>query len=198
MVRKSFSFRRLLFFTGAFILVALVLSLILFRFGFPRLLGLGQPHTFSTPQAQIHPELMDQMVKHSSYGDVEDLDDLITFTMQRTSENLYPDLYHSYSLHFRELRAAHCLEYSHFFGSAFNSFAGAKGIPFRAIVVRSEEATFAGQRIPLSGFENHDWIMIIPAGSESTGQIAISRGLRFLDPMFYDLFYIADIEASIH
>ncbi|MCB1169729.1 MAG: hypothetical protein KDK25_05315, partial [Leptospiraceae bacterium] len=56
-------------------------------------------------------------------GGVSSRDDLVAFSLERSNELLDPDLNHGFSLEFASPRPAHCLEYSHYFGSIFNKLA---------------------------------------------------------------------------
>ncbi len=139
-----------------------VLGIVAFRMILPALLSLGPPHTFSSPAAQLSPDLLASWQTEAKDSGIRDRDELVEFVLHRTAGILHPDLNHTYSLEFKTPRPAHCLEYSHLFGTMFNHLAKQLDIEYRAMVVRSNTARFAGQKIPLPGFDNHDWILVVP------------------------------------
>lgn len=69
------------------------------------------------------PELLSAIEAHPDLGGVSSRDDLVAFSLERSNELLDPDLNHGFSLEFASPRPAHCLEYSHYFGSIFNKLA---------------------------------------------------------------------------
>ncbi|MCB1139240.1 MAG: hypothetical protein KDK23_10815 [Leptospiraceae bacterium] len=185
-------------FRAGWIILLLAGLLILLAWLFiPHLLTLAGPHQFTVPFARIAPELISTIEAHPNLSQVSSKDDLVAFALERSNELLKPDLNHGFSLDFASPRPAHCLEYSHYFGSIFNRLARRRNIPYRAFVVRSQQARFAGQSIPLPGFQNHDWVLIVPETEKAPSLSGLSSEALYLDPMLYDVFLISNIEVSV-
>ncbi|HBS05791.1 MAG TPA: hypothetical protein DEA96_12545 [Leptospiraceae bacterium] len=177
--------------------ILLIMGIVAYRMIVPALLTLGPPHTFSHPAAQLSPDLLASWQKEAKDSGIGDRDELVEFVLRRTAGILHPDFNHTYSLEFKTPRPAHCLEYSHLFGTTFNHLARKLGIEYRAMVVRSNTARFAGQKIPLPGFDNHDWILVVPLVNYVLSSQAFSSDSLYLDPMLYDVFFVSDVEASV-
>lgn len=203
--------RRLGLWIAGFLLVAPGIIFLLHAFA-PHLLTLGPPHRVYEVRGKLTEDLAGRILSHPDANTIHGLDDLIRFSLQRTSELLHPGLDHPFSLVFANPREGHCLEYSHLFGTIFNLLAIKKGIDHRALVVRSSDPRFVGRAIPLAGFESHDFVMIKAGQSGPRGRSPGAAGSEFalyledsnlanhalfIDAMFYDVFYIYDIRHSI-
>lgn len=76
-----------------------------------------------------------------------------------------------------ESRAGNCIEYSHLFVRVFDMVVTRSKIAAKAYVVHSSRAEVFGYAVPLPGFRDHDWVLIVDN---------VDKRRWFVDPTFDD------------
>ena len=157
--------------------------------------GLLLPVTFHAPHAArasgASPDeplsrSIDTRIKDATIGST---DELLRFGLEATARDLHFGLGHATSLRFGTAeREANCIEYAHLYVAIFNRAAAKKHIAARAWVVHSE-ARVLGEKLPLRGLDDHDWVLVVPSEPKEPR--------RFVDPTFYDFGLSWDIAANV-
>lgn len=152
-------------------------------------LTLAGPHEVSEPRGSIHTDWKRAWKNQLEREPPADVGGLIRLAQVFTNERMWFDLSHRTRLSFGpRARAAHCLEYSHFFarlvqiGSPYLP----AGPPIEVRVVRSHAPRVWGWSLPWRGFENHDWVYV-------------TRGRKrwFWDPSLADAGLEGDLRGSV-
>jgi len=167
------------------------------RFLVPSLLfaGLLLPVTFHAPHAarasgaaldDALSRSVDARIEAAGLGTVEEV---LELGLSATARDLHFGLAHTTTLRFGTTdREANCIEYAHLFAAIFNRAAARKHVAARAWVVHSE-ARVLGQKLPMRGLDDHDWVLVVPADPKEKR--------RFVDPTFYDLGLGWDITSNV-
>lgn len=149
------------------------------------LAGLLLPVTFHAPHtSRASAASLDEPLARSIDARVRDAhltttEDVLQFGLAATARELHFGLAHRTTLRFGTTdREANCIEYAHLFVAIFNRAAAKKHVAARAWVVHSE-ARVLGQKLPMHGLDDHDWVLIVPVDGKEKR--------RFVDPTFYDL-----------
>jgi len=149
------------------------------------------PHTARVPSATLSSELAKRVDETLGQAPPKSPEELLTFALRTTGAELHFGLGHRTSLRFegRE-REGNCIEYAELFATLYNRAAVRTAVTARAYSVHSGDARVFGQTLPVRGFGDHDWVLIvIRKGSESTQ--------LFVDPTLYDAGLGWDISRSV-
>jgi hypothetical protein len=152
-------------------------------------LWLGGPHRLSRPSARLAPALWTRISADLATADVRTVEQAIAFSLQVTTRQLHFGLGHRTSLAFGTAeREGHCVEYAHLFAQVLERVARSRRLELDAYVAHSPRARLFGYRLPVRGFEDHDWVLVV---DRCTGK------RHFLDPSFDDMGLGADIRSSV-
>lgn len=139
------------------------------------LLELSPQHVVANPKAKLDPTLRKEVLDGMKGRAFAGGNDVVAYALEVTGAHLHFGMAHKTSLAFTTAeREANCVEYAHLFGEVAELVAKEAKVDLKIRVVRSR-ATLAGQRIPLKGWDTHDWVLV-KSGDET----------RFLDPSFDD------------
>ncbi len=102
----------------------------------------------------------------------------VAFALDYTARRLRFGLGHPTSLDFSRVpRQGNCVEYAYLFAAAFNAAAARAHLTARAFRVHSDAARVFGMALPLRGWTDHDWTLVVDPAD----------GTRlYLDPTLYD------------
>lgn len=161
--------------------------------GFPRLmLELHPPHTASASRASIDKALAQEIAGELSQAPPQDADGALKTALRLTGRHLHFGLSHKTQLSFSNTeREANCIEYAHLFTKIFSLAAKAAGLSFKVYAVHSAHANVLGARLPMPGWQDHDWVLIelSPGGAESKR--------LYVDPTLHDAGLGWNIEESV-
>ena len=144
----------------------------------------GGPHVVLASAPALNAEKRRDLAKALAMHPPLTLAEMRDFALDYTAKSLRFSLGHPISYQFDlGVRDGNCVEYSYLFAQAFNAAAGANevargGVRARAFAVRSTHANFFGAAIPLAGFEEHDWVLIVGDGAGGERM--------YVDPTLYD------------
>ncbi len=148
-------------------------------------LSLEPHHSLRAPSATLSEELANE-------ADVvlarpRDVPQAIDRALSLTGRSLRFGLWHRGSSRFSvEPREGHCVEYANLFAALVQRWANTHAVPARAWVVRSR-ARLWGQRVPLPGWADHDWVLVTHRD-----------GRRWMiDPTFSDLWLGEDLTLAV-
>ncbi len=180
---------RCLWITAALLLIATAAVAAIPRFG----IELHAPHTARRKAATLDKDLaraIEASLARATIGTVEEARD---FALAVTDRMLHFGLEHETRMSFDSTpREANCIEYAHLFAYVFDMAAERARLPARAYVIHTEKARVFGQKVPLRGFDDHDWALIEDR-SIGTGE---ARRL-YVDPTLHDAGLGWDISASV-
>ncbi len=150
------------------------------------LLELSPAHAVVSPGATLAPTLRAEVLAGMKGRAFASSADVVSYALEVSRAKLHFGMDHSTSLRFGEAeREGNCIEYAHLFGEVVELVAKEAKIDMKVRVVRSR-ATLAGQRIPLEGWDTHDWVLV-KAGTET----------RLLDPSFDDAGLGVELEKVV-
>lgn len=159
------------------------------------LAGLLVPVTFHAPHAaRASAASLDAALSRSVDARIEgaslaSTEAVLQFALAATARDLHFGLAHTTTLRFGTTdREANCIEYAHLFTAIFNRAAAKKQVAARAWVVHSE-ARVLGQKLPVRGLDDHDWVLIVPRDP--------TEKRRLVDPTFYDFGLGWDIASNV-
>jgi hypothetical protein len=144
------------------------------------------PHTASLPQANVAPAIVVSL--RARLGTSPVLASTLTeAVLAETDARLHFGLSHRTKLELgaRE-REGNCIEYAQLFTTLFDRIAMEERLSARAYAVHSAKAQVLGQRVPLRGWGDHDWVLVVDGASR-----------RYLDPTRSDLGLAADIADAV-
>lgn len=125
-------------------------------------LTLVPSHQVRAPAARIAPAVAARIDAATPAGAV-DAAAITRAMLGVTGAQLYFGLDHRTALAFTAAaREGNCVEYAHLFAAGFNRMAARRGVTARAWVVRSQARLF-GQRVPMRGWTDHDWVLVVGA-----------------------------------
>jgi hypothetical protein len=154
-------------------------------------LTLRPPHALRSPAATLDAALVRRIDAALADARIEATEDAIAFALAQTGEVLRFGLDHPSRLRFgAEEREAHCVEYAHLFAAVLERAAAARGLRARAWVVHSGQARLFGWAVPLPGFQDHDWVLVV---AEEGGQVRSYH----VDPTFSDAWLGWDVQRNV-
>jgi hypothetical protein len=125
------------------------------RFG----ISLLPPHVARRSSATVSPKLLAEI--DAAAPAVATVADARAVALRITGAHLHFGLSHPTTLAFDVgERERNCIEYAHLFARVFDQLASKAGISARAYAVHSTKARVFGIKVPLRGFEDHDWALI--------------------------------------
>jgi hypothetical protein len=176
--------------TLALLLIATAAGAALPHFAFELL----APHTARRSAASLDDPLRRAIDDGLARKEPATVDQALDFALSVTDQLLYFGLSHSTSQSFSAApREGNCIEYAHLFAKVFDKAAAKKGLSARAFVVHSEKARLFGQKMPMKGWEDHDWVVIEDKSGDEKGA---PRRL-YVDPTLHDAGLGWDIEANV-
>jgi hypothetical protein len=149
------------------------------------------PHTVKRGAAVLDKKLeraVDESLARATPDSVESAMDIALSASDRL---LHFGLTHPTSLSFAAVeREGNCIEYAHLFARVFDKAAARAKLDARAYVVHSAKAEVLGHKVPLPGWEDHDWVLI----QQGTGEDAVRW---YVDPTMHDAGLGWDISANV-
>jgi hypothetical protein len=122
---------------------------------------------------------------------IDSVEAAMDFSLSASDRLLRFGLHHPQSLTFSAAeREGNCVEYAHLFARVFDKAAQRAGLDARAYVVHSARAELFGRKVPLPGWEDHDWVLI------QTGPGDEARRL-YVDPTMHDAGLGWDVSANV-
>lgn len=145
------------------------------------------PHVAKKSAASVDPKLVAEIDAQAAKSAPKTVDDVLRRSLEISDAHLHFGLQHPTLLSFGAgEREANCIEYAHLYAFTFDRIASKAGVKARAFVVHSAKARVFGMKIPMKGWEDHDWVLV-DAGS--------SR--RFVDPTLHDAGLGWNIESNV-
>ncbi|MFO0754855.1 MAG: hypothetical protein U0359_00065 [Byssovorax sp.] len=180
---------RWIWITIALLLVATAAGAALPHFAFE----LQAPHAARRSQAVLDDALRIAIDAGLQKNPPQSTDQAVDFSLAVTDKIFHFGLEHPTSLRFAAAeREGNCVEYAHLFAKVFERAALAGHISARAFVVHSDKARLFGQKVPMKGWENHDWVLI----EDRSGDDKAPRRL-YVDPTLHDTGLGWDIESNV-
>jgi hypothetical protein len=178
---------RWLWITIALLLVATAAAAALPHFAFE----LQAPHAARRSAAALDPALdraIEAGLDKSKPNTVEEARD---FALSVTDKLLRFGLGHKTSLSFSlGEREANCIEYAELFARVFERAAAAARLPAKVYVVHSGKARLFGQKVPMRGWDDHDWVILEDRTSGEAERL-------FIDPTLHDAGLGWDIASNV-
>lgn len=150
-----------------------------------RLLELSPRHVVAQPKAKLDAALRKEVLEGLRGRTLATRGDVVDYALEVTRAHLHFGMDHGTSMAFTTGdREANCIEYAHLFATVAEIAAKESKVELKVRVVRSR-ATLGGVKIPLRGWDTHDWVVV--GGAEA----------RYLDPSFDDAGLGADLERVV-
>ncbi|MEO6954375.1 MAG: hypothetical protein ABI321_21435 [Polyangia bacterium] len=147
-------------------------------------LRLGGAHVVGRPHAVASQAIEASLSRR--LGAMRDLDSLQRATLAETGARLHFGLGHTTSLQFDAEREGNCIEYAQLFSTLFDAAAVKRGMPARAYPIHSPRVTVSGLVVPLRGWHDHDWVLIVDGAAR-----------RYVDPTLADFGLGWDVEQQV-
>lgn len=139
-------------------------------------LELLPPHTARRSAATLDTKLLAEIDAATAAAAPSTVEAARDLALEITARHLHFGLDHPTSLAFGAVdREGNCIEYAHLFARVFDRIVAARGIRARAYAVHSASARLFGLKLPMRGFDDHDWALV-----ES------SAATHYVDPSFFD------------
>jgi hypothetical protein len=153
------------------------------------LMTLGPGHRATKSRAVLDRPLERELALRIASSDIRSSADARDFALSFAAGRLHFGLSHSTNRLFsmRE-REGNCIEYAELTAAVFERVARAKRLEARAWVVHSEQPRVLGMKVPLRGFDGHDWVLIDSRSSAER---------YYVDPTFYDSGLDWDLSGAI-
>src|SRR6185436_2047143 len=87
-------------------------------------------------------------------------------------------------------REANCIEYAHLFARALEVTAKSARLDLDAYVIHSERARLFGQRVPMPGWQDDDWVLVVERGASGERRF-------FVDPTMHDAGLAWDVSGAV-
>jgi hypothetical protein len=159
------------------------------------LVTLRAPHTVRASAAVLSPELTRGLDARAQAAGPRTARDLLSFALDATASQLHFGLHHATTLRFGATpREGNCIEYAELFTAVFNRARRVGGAHVaeeaRAFAVHSADARLFGERVPLPGFSDHDWVVVVVGTGDLTKQWLV-------DPTLYAAGMGWDLSGSV-
>lgn len=177
----------------AAVLVVVGLGLAFTAWSITRVMKFEAPHRVTESRARIEATLATRDLANPRAPTPQTVEPLIEAALEETASHLHFGLNHRTNMSFASgEREGNCIEYSNLFARLFNLRAKAARLNAHAYSVHSTRATVLGARIPLRGWSDHDWTLIV---ERDQGGREIAR--HFVDPTLFDMGLPWQIAASV-
>lgn len=181
---------RFLWITLALLLVATAAAAALPHYAFELL----APHIARRSQAALDEDFSRLIEAALDKSKPDTVDAALDFSLSATDKFLHFGLSHPTSKTFTITpREANCIEYAEMFARVFERAVKGAHIDARVFVVHSSKARLFGQKVPLRGWEDHDWVLI---EDRSAGPKEEIRRL-YVDPTLHDVQLGWDISTNV-
>jgi hypothetical protein len=149
------------------------------------------PHTAKRSAAVLEEPLRRALDTSLGEAKIATAEDARDFALSATDKLLRFGLGHTTSLSFGAAeREGHCVEYAHLFARIFEKAAARGGIPAKAYVVHSAKAQVFGHAVPMRGWEDHDWVLILDGSGDEARRF-------YVDPTMHDAGLGWDIASNV-
>lgn len=140
--------------------------------------GLLGPHVVQPSLARLDAAL-DAAVRYQIEAEKpKTVEEALELSLKLTGNQLRFGLGHPTKYSFgAESRAGNCIEYAHLSSRIFDMITTRSKIAAKAYVVHSSRAEVFGRVLPLPGFRDHDWVVIVDN---------VDKRKWFVDPTFDD------------
>jgi hypothetical protein len=181
---------RFLWITAALLLLATAAGAALPHYAFELL----TPHVARRSQAALDEDLARLIETALDKTRPDTVDAALDFSLSATDKFLHFGLSHPTSRAFTTTpREANCIEYAELFAKIFERTVKGAHLDARVYVVHSGKARLFGQKVPLHGWEDHDWVLI---EDHSAGPKEEARKL-YVDPTLHDMQLGWDIATNV-
>lgn len=179
---------RFFWITVALLLAATATAAALPRFAFE----LSAPHLVQRPRGTLDDALRGAIDASLDKSPPTSVDEARDFALSVTDRMLHFGLEHPTSLAFTtEPREGNCIEYAQLFARVFDRAAAKSKLKARAYAIHSERARLFGQKVPLRGFDDHDWVVIDDRSGPGDGR------RLYVDPTMHDAGLGWDIAPAV-
>ncbi len=149
------------------------------------------PHTARRSTAVLDKALERAVDGSLARATPDSVESAMDIALSASDRLLHFGLTHPTSLSFAAAeREGNCVEYAHLFARVFDKAAARAKLDARAYVVHSAKAEVLGYKVPLPGWDKHDWVLI----QQGTGDDAQRW---YVDPTMHDAGLGWDISANV-
>jgi hypothetical protein len=181
---------RFLWITAALLLIATAAGAALPHFA----LELLAPHVARRSQAVLDEDFGRLIETALDKSKPDNVDAVLDFSLSATDKFLHFGLSHPTSKSFTTTpREGNCIEYAELFARIFERAAKGAHLDAKVYAVHSGKARLFGQKVPLRGWDDHDWVLI---EDRSLGPKEEARRL-YVDPTLHDFGLGWDIESNV-
>jgi len=180
---------RWLWISAALLLLATGAAAALPRFG----IELHSPHAAQRSAAKLDAQLTRAVEAGLDRASITSVEQARDFALAVTDKLLHFGVEHATRMSFdTSEREANCIEYAHLFARVFDMAAAHAKLPAKAYTVHSDKARVFGWKVPMRGWDEHDWALIEDR-SVGTGE---ARRL-YIDPTLHDAGLGWDVSANV-
>ncbi|MEO7330507.1 MAG: hypothetical protein ABI193_18170 [Minicystis sp.] len=155
---------------------------------------LQAPHAAHRSTAVLDEGLRQALDAGIAKSEPDTVEKAVDFSLAVTDKILHFGLSHPTSKTFTITpREANCIEYAELFARVFDKAAAEKHLPARAFVVHSDKARFFGQKVPMKGWGDHDWVLI----EDKSGDDKAPPRRWYVDPTLHDAGLGWDISSNV-
>lgn len=156
------------------------------------LLQLLPPHRAEPSRASLDSAFSGSIHQALQEKTPQNADEALRFALSKTGEHLHFGLHHKTQFSFSQTeREANCIEYAHLFAKIYAMAAKAAGISFRVYAVHSAHANIMGARVPMPGWQDHDWVLIeLSPGTPEAKRL-------YIDPTLHDAGLNYNLQGSV-
>ncbi len=149
------------------------------------------PHTAKRSTAALEKPLERAVDASVSKAAIDSVEGAMDFSLAASDKLLHFGLDHPTSLSFAAAeREGNCIEYANLFARVFDKAAAAGKLDARAYVVHSARAELFGRKVPLPGWEDHDWVLIQDGSGDEARRL-------YVDPTMHDAGLGWDVSANV-
>ena len=181
---------RFLWITVALLLIATAAAAALPHYAFELL----APHVARRSQAKLDEDFGRLIEAALDRSKPDNVDAALDFSLSATDKFLHFGLSHPTSRSFTTTpREGNCIEYAELFARIFERTVKVAHLDAKVYVVHSDKARAFGQKVPLPGWGDHDWVLI---EDRSAGPKEEVRRLH-VDPTLHDMHLGWDISSNV-
>jgi hypothetical protein len=181
---------RLFWISAALLLVAVAAGAVLPHYA----VELQGPHLVRRSQASLDEDFGRLIETALDRSKPDNVDAALDFSLSATDKFLHFGLSHPTSHSFTTTpREGNCIEYAELFARIFERAVKGAHIDAKVVVVHSTKARLFGLKVPLRGWDDHDWVLI---EDRSAGPKEEVRRL-YVDPTLHDFGLGWDIESNV-